>query len=148
MKKNNEGFSLVELIVVIAIMAVLVGVLAPAYLRYVEKSRVSTDNSALAEVAAAVKTAVAEEDVYASIKSDTTVTVKSGQAIESTSSKLLAEIKDTVGENITFKSKKYQGVSDGVVFDVTPGTSDGKVSIVQKTYYKDQKATSTPYTYQ
>ena len=35
--RNNKGFSLVELIVVVAIMAVLVGVLAPAYLKYVEK---------------------------------------------------------------------------------------------------------------
>lgn len=41
-KKNNSGFSLVELIVVVAIMAVLVGVLAPAYLRYVEKTRTQT----------------------------------------------------------------------------------------------------------
>ena len=41
-KKNNKGFSLVELIVVVAIMAVLVGVLAPAYLRYVEKARQQT----------------------------------------------------------------------------------------------------------
>lgn len=41
-KKNNSGFSLIELIVVVAIMAVLVGVLAPAYLRYVEKSRQQT----------------------------------------------------------------------------------------------------------
>ena len=40
--KNNKGFSLVELIVVVAIMAVLVGVLAPAYLRYVEKTRQET----------------------------------------------------------------------------------------------------------
>lgn len=38
-KQNNKGFSLVELIVVVAIMAVLVGVLAPAYLQYVEKAR-------------------------------------------------------------------------------------------------------------
>ena len=41
-KKNNSGFSLIELIVVVAIMAVLVGVLAPAYLRYVEKARKQT----------------------------------------------------------------------------------------------------------
>lgn len=42
-KLNNKGFSLVELIIVIAIMAVLIGVLAPQYLKYVEKSRKSSD---------------------------------------------------------------------------------------------------------
>lgn len=41
-KQRNRGFSLIELIVVVAIMAVLVGVLAPAYLRYVEKARRQT----------------------------------------------------------------------------------------------------------
>ena len=40
--KKNKGFSLIELIVVVAIMAVLVGVMAPAYLRYVEKARRQT----------------------------------------------------------------------------------------------------------
>lgn len=41
----NKGFSLVELIIVVAIMAVLIGVLAPQYMKYVERSRNSTDNS-------------------------------------------------------------------------------------------------------
>ncbi len=42
-KMNNKGFSLVELIIVIAIMAVLIGVLAPVYLKHVEDSKVSAD---------------------------------------------------------------------------------------------------------
>ena len=46
-KMNNKGFSLVELIVVIAIMAVLIGVLAPTLLGNIEKSRLSKDKSAM-----------------------------------------------------------------------------------------------------
>ena len=52
-KMNNKGFSLVELIIVIAIMAILIVVLAPQYLKYVERSRNSTDkNNASAMVSA------------------------------------------------------------------------------------------------
>ena len=40
---GNKGFSLVELIVVIAIMAVLVGVLAPTLIKNVENSRKSKE---------------------------------------------------------------------------------------------------------
>ena len=71
--KKNQGFSLVELIVVIAIMAVLVGVLAPAYLRYVEKSRKSSDVSSVSDiVAAAEKVAV---DVQFDLKQGAKFTV-------------------------------------------------------------------------
>jgi prepilin-type N-terminal cleavage/methylation domain-containing protein len=47
MKKfnNQKGFSLVELIVVITIMAVLVGVIAPQFLGYVERSKIAVDQS-------------------------------------------------------------------------------------------------------
>ncbi len=42
-KTNNKGFTLVELIIVVAIIAVLAAVLAPQYLRYVERARESND---------------------------------------------------------------------------------------------------------
>ena len=41
-KKDNKGFSLVELIIVIAIMAILVGVVGTQVIPYIEKSRNKT----------------------------------------------------------------------------------------------------------
>ena len=48
--KDQNGFSLVELIVVIAIMAALVGIITPAYLSYIEKTRIQRDESAAGEI--------------------------------------------------------------------------------------------------
>jgi type IV pilus assembly protein PilA len=59
--KNNKGFSLVELIVVIAIMAVLVGVLAPQFMKYVESSRQSTDIDNVQSMKTAVETEATEQ---------------------------------------------------------------------------------------
>lgn len=52
---NNKGFSLMELIIVVAIMAVLIGVLAPQYLKYVEKSRQSADLQSIDTLVSAVE---------------------------------------------------------------------------------------------
>ena len=79
MKENNKGFSLVELIIVIAIMAVLVGVLAPQFIKYVESSKQSTDIQNAAEIRAAVEAYVAESAPSANI----TVSISSdGKKIE------------------------------------------------------------------
>ncbi|MCM1048042.1 MAG: prepilin-type N-terminal cleavage/methylation domain-containing protein [Clostridiales bacterium] len=65
MKKemNNKGFSLVELIIVIAIMVILIAVLAPQYLRYVEKARVSSDQNTIVEYINAMQTVAADPDI-------------------------------------------------------------------------------------
>lgn len=49
--KRNSGFTLVELIIVIAILAVLVGVIAPQYLKYVERTKRVVDVSTAREIA-------------------------------------------------------------------------------------------------
>lgn len=59
-RMNDKGFSLVELIIVIAIMAILVVVLAPQYLRYVERSRNSTDMQNVRTIMTAVETYAAD----------------------------------------------------------------------------------------
>ncbi|MCM1273359.1 MAG: type II secretion system GspH family protein [Clostridium sp.] len=70
-KTNNKGFSLVELIIVIAIMAILAGAIAPALIRYIDKSRKSNDLSAAKTIKTAVETAMSNEDTYASLTSTT-----------------------------------------------------------------------------
>ncbi len=74
-KTNNKGFSLVELIVVVAIMAVLMVVLAPAMLRYVEKTRMQKDDSAASEVRSALENALADNTIYEKVNGSTTITV-------------------------------------------------------------------------
>lgn len=56
---NNEGFSLVELIIVIAIMAILAGAIAPALIRYIDKARASRATDEARTIVTAVETALA-----------------------------------------------------------------------------------------
>ncbi|MCR5251221.1 MAG: prepilin-type N-terminal cleavage/methylation domain-containing protein [Lachnospiraceae bacterium] len=60
---KNKGFSLVELIIVIAIMAILVGVMAPQLIKYIEKSKVSADTQAADAVHTAILTAMMDPEV-------------------------------------------------------------------------------------
>lgn len=63
LRKNNKGFSLVELIVVIAIMAVLVAVIAPQLIKYVDKGRESSDTQTISDVATALQTYYTDNEI-------------------------------------------------------------------------------------
>lgn len=60
---SNAGFSLVELMVVVAIMAVLIGVFTPSLLRQLEKARIVKDKATVDAVATAVLVAWNSPDV-------------------------------------------------------------------------------------
>lgn len=76
MKKemNNKGFSLVELIIVIAIMVILIAVLAPTYLRYVERGRNSRDIQNATSIADAVQVYASDPQAPTAFVADATGT--------------------------------------------------------------------------
>lgn len=121
-KLGNKGFSLVELIVVIAIMAVLVGVLAPTLIKNIEKSRESKDAQNCEQLKSSVEIALQNETAYSTnVKSG----VKEKEIVRITSSGV--EIADDAGTDFTTEftgqidtsktkltSKKYKDVDNGI----------------------------------
>ncbi len=60
---NRGGFSLIELIIAIAILVILTGLLAPNILRYVEKARQAKDLQALDTLREEVTLAIIDGDI-------------------------------------------------------------------------------------
>lgn len=121
---TNKGFSLVELIIVIAIMAVLVGVLAPQYIKYVEKSRVSADAQQVEEFTGAMTVLASDVDVTLDINK--TYTVTSDTTGKITISNDLKTIFDSLGsvdtaKNYSYKSTSYkaQAITISLAYDGT-----------------------------
>ena len=66
MKKNNKGFTLVELIVVLVILAILAAILVPTLLGYIDRARSEKDFSTAQTVRVAAQAAI--DQAYGSDK--------------------------------------------------------------------------------
>ena len=60
---KNKGFSMVELIIVIAILVVVTGLLAPVLSKYINKARLSVDIDNGAELAKTIISSLTDDDV-------------------------------------------------------------------------------------
>lgn len=94
---EREGFSLVELIIVIAIMAILVGVVALAVLPNIAKSKESKDIAALDSVLSAVNSAVASQQVSSTGGFD--APIANGKATFPSSDAIAAEVVKLLGKS-------------------------------------------------
>ena len=130
LRRSNKGFSLVELIIVIAIMAILVGVMAPQLIKYIEKAKVSNDTQIADTLHSAITYALMDPEVNAAndgsevwIQRFTTggdfVQVFQSTLYDTTDCKFLQEVTDIVGFNpwttdegdMGFKSTTVTGYS-------------------------------------
>lgn len=111
-KTNNKGFSLIELIIVIAIMAVLVAIIAPNLTKYLGKSKENTDEKNKDEIASTLKTCITDFEMDEShgkfiATSGGTATItwsSSGSAVTGTSND--ADAKKAVDAEIEAKKTK------------------------------------------
>ena len=59
----NKGFSLIELIIVVSIMAVLLGLLVPQYMKYINKSKLANDKQLITAIHNAFAAAIMDENI-------------------------------------------------------------------------------------
>lgn len=131
-RKNKKGFSLVELIIVVAIMVALIAVLAPSYVKYVNKSRDAALQTAAEDLCTAIKTAYGDPDNEYNVPALTAAeTIK--VSIDATNKAL----KVTGGTNLTAAlliqlggldtTKKMNVGTSGLEYTIVVG-SDGKIT--------------------
>lgn len=134
MKLNNKGFSLVELIVVIAIMAILVGVLAPSVLGQLDKAKVAKDKQTIDTIATAVVVAYTDPDItgskeISSFPLGTTTEYTGTPNIKS----FMDVIHTTVGyTQVQIESNEYKG-ADAITIEINTTTNKVKVKLMKGT---------------
>ncbi len=124
MKKNNAGFSLVELIIVVAIMAIAIGVMAPQLIKYIEKTNVSSDlqladtirtGVAMAIVDAEVQADVASQPYLELMESSTGMNINENASFLNSDCVLKTSLEDSFGfpiNQIMFQIRSAHGDSD------------------------------------
>ncbi len=131
-KMNDKGFSLVELIIVIAIMAILIGVLAPQYLKFVERSRKSTDRQNVDEIIRAVEIYSADPEASDTITSGSTVTITTTSTAVSTTNatgNIDKALQEAGIKSLVLKSKKWEASGAAVTSITLTFTVDANGSI-------------------
>lgn len=117
MKKNQKGFTLVEVIVVLVILAIMAAILIPSLIGYIDKARANTVQSECRAVVQAAQTLASEQ--YAKDRTITDMKVGTPGATNP----------ETSGSTVTYTIK----TEDVIALAEVEGTIDGEVTFVAPT---------------
>jgi prepilin-type N-terminal cleavage/methylation domain-containing protein len=142
-KMNNKGFSLVELIIVVAIMAVLVGVLAPQYIKYLDKSKVGADKQLADNLRQAITTTLADPDITDGLNASKALPKTDVEMVDPGTVKFWVEVYDIMGvKSVSELKGKIKLEPDNVSIKYSVDTAKNvKVSVTYAT------ATNTKYNF-
>ncbi len=124
-KMNNKGFSLVELIIVIAIMAVLIAVLAPQYMRYVERGRAASDRDNVQAIVSALQVHAVDTEATTPITAGTIQLTRGATATTTNAS--FNEALTNAGLPTTMPALTNQSTFSSV--DIVVSVTDGNVQV-------------------
>ena len=124
-KLNNKGFSLIELIIVIAIMAVLVAIIAPNLTKYLGSSKKQTDKKNLDEVVSQVKNCISDASTNeVPIVTGTYTLTGTGNVVTSVGTNTFTDLICTALKGTNTKSKETPG-NTKISVTVSGNDSDG-----------------------
>lgn len=143
---KNDGFSLVELIIVIAIMAVLAGAMAPALIRYIDKSRKADDLTSAKAIKTAIEVAMADETVFETLtvgcSGNPSCTDMDGRTFTVASAMAIAENHQIVNGNLGIAVNSDASSADQAYAEERIANNIGEV-IPRVRYRKPADATKT-----
>lgn len=105
LSKKQHGFTLTELMIVVAVLAILAGIAIPSYSHFTKKAQLRKAQSALLENAHALEQTYAQNKKFA----------------DATGKGIIDDTKYNVGGNCEYKNGKQENCQGGRLFNEVPG---------------------------
>ena len=137
LRKNEKGFTLAELLIVVAIIGVLVAISIPIFTGQLEKAREATDAANIRAAYAAVSTDMLLDSKEPKDANDVEYDATNGVYTAKVTATQKEDNWQTLGKTDNTKmeigGQKVEAAKDGATWTITGTVSTGKVEIAKTT---------------